>query len=172
MKIEYLAPYLPYKINVVWLNEIEELVFDPNPANGVLMELTPENIVYFSTNNKTTKPALMPLSKLSNDQWFEVFIAGMGGLKAHYDSFCSYRVESTRKVSYLFNTKERDLPNFPKKYKTLFYFNYGMPQFVCDFSGAAFNQLAAFNKLYELHADVAGLIENGFAFDLTLLKTQ
>jgi hypothetical protein len=116
------------------------------------------------------KPILRPLSDVTPEQWLEVFFAGMDYLKEHYDSFCDYHIHVGNKVAWLFNKNERD-KYITNKYRTLFYYNYGIPQFGMDIHlGSAFNQKAAFEKLYSFHADVDNLIDAGLALDINTLN--
>lgn len=69
--IQYLSPYLPYGLNVLWLEETQEDVF--TTSSGVPMEMTADNIIHFCTHNNSTKPLFMPLSELTVDVMKEIY---------------------------------------------------------------------------------------------------
>lgn len=66
LELKHLAPYLPYELQIGWLSEKEEGVF--NTDSVVKMEMTADNIIYFSNNNNNTKPLFMPLSAFNNSE--------------------------------------------------------------------------------------------------------
>jgi len=99
------------------------------------------------------KPLLIPLSQLTEDQWREVFKAGFagtinGGWK-NIDQFYFERHDDKaielglREISLVFEFDNQQFGTGPY----------------------AFNQLRAFEKIYELHGDVDGLIKRGLALN-------
>ncbi len=96
----------------------------------------------------TFKPLLIPLSELTDQQWVEVFKAGCA-------AFDDGHITADVSKEWVMVGRGYDIASFDFRWLE-FKINSHMP---------SFNQLSAFNKLYELHADLENLIENGLALN-------
>ncbi len=171
MKLEHLAPYLPYELKIVWFNKKSKDIY----KIGFDSEIDFDNSIYplstliFTINQGKElgwKPILRPLSDLTKEiehngekfvpmlKLFE--LAWKMKYEGEEDKF-DFRdllgngygaFELNRKIALVYRKKE----------------------FICtDWTSSEYyrvsNQLTMFQKLFEWHFDVFGLIEKGLAID-------
>lgn len=98
---------------------------------------------------KCFKPLLIPLSELTNEQWLSVFNSG--------NSMKDLGLIGAVSLHGRTHIKSDELGD-----ETIMSFNPANNSF---YSLYPFNQLVAFEKLFELHIDVFGLIESGLALN-------
>lgn len=150
LELKHLAPYLPYGLKVKHFD-------DERSIKSIC------DIVHISTDDEVClinsmyeyyeriediKPLLLPLSAFTDEQWIEVFKTGQpfGAGDLHRSkNGATYYAESGGQISYSQNWKHFT-------------------------ASTIFNQLAAFNKIYELHGDLHGLIESGLAINKLDIK--
>ena len=153
LELRHLAPYLPHRLDmineksgrVVTMDALQKLEGDNDLAIGA------GNGKWYGLDIWPFKPLLIPLSELTDEQWIKIFKVGClnavppitnnyleGCTIEHHDMGREVVLKGRRSISYYW------------------------PE-VSFASDIRFNQLAAFNKLYELHADLHGLIDSGLA---------
>jgi len=153
-ELKHLAPYLPYGLKVYYEDRIAEITSFYLPSGKrdkdlwiVSLEDTEDDELSCSVNFKQVKPLLHPLSSLTKEIEHngEKFIPLdrlteiFGGRKVKYDECCFY---VTHKKGFLDARETTDeIPSY-------------------------FNQLDAFNKLFEWHIDLFGLIDEGLAVEI------
>jgi len=152
LTIEYLSPYLPYEL----LCTANDVCFTEHPLAA--LHATNELAIFDFEDGeqdfylKDFKPLLLPLSELTDGQWIEVFQAGFnaGGsvIKLGKEKISIYKIDIGILIHF-FTINEG------------FIYNETMQNF--NVNAWSFNQRSAFRKLYELHADLDGLIDKGLA---------
>lgn len=161
---ELLSPYLPYKLQICYrVLDLENGNPDTdNPddrmkdcimeMNGARLDncLLPETDRWYD-KNAIFKPLLIPLSLLTIENWVDVFNAGNDmkdlGKLVVCEKYGRTHIQIDNDTKFSFN------PN-----NNSFYTLY------------PFHQLVAFNKLFELQADLFGLIEKGLAINKLTIK--
>jgi hypothetical protein len=155
LELKHLSPYLPYGLKCR----------SDMPGNTIFeMRILSNNNAYEDDRScrwgiGTFKPLLTPLSELTNSQWIDVIIAGDIVLEREqtYDMDFEWDKENDLLIIGIPHDGGREHIKFSKHFMA--------------FGGSLWiNQLAAFNKLYELHADVYGLIESGCALNKNSLN--
>ena len=179
LELKYLAPYLPYGIKVMVPYGIDDLVgihfSDDTDYNKT--SITKHNInnplanTECQTLNFTDiKPILRPMSDLDkeikvNEDYVitmeEIFISAFGGIggcgitnngdKIFIAQYCTEKI--TFNTSYLCFETYAIAPDGESEWNP------------------PFNQLQLFEKLYQYHFDVFGLIEQGLAIDINTLQS-
>lgn len=149
LTIEHLACYLPYGLQCQWKR---------SDGKTITNTLTVSDYD-FLVRKIEFKPLLRPMAEISEDEYMEVFKAGMDddileSFTKHHD----LAVHIFGEVARLYDKKVGFLLWLPKSH-LISYHN-------CNFGqswGFRFNQYKAYQKLFSLHADVFGLIEQNLA---------
>lgn len=172
LELNHIAPYLPYNLQLAyigsdgWWKEFTNCDTTKDDYNqlGYLYQLSAQYIWllfphegdYFEYHYNDIKPLLTPLSELSTDQWTEVLESGLDdNTKKFFNSIydCNITVFETG-----------------VKYDIRELISYNFINSQLNTTARKFNHLNFFNKLFELHADVYGLIEAGLAINKNTLK--
>lgn len=154
LQLKHLACYLPYGLTLQLDGKVKELVGLEAPyktnnnyfIHGIVREIggTYRHTQSMCLTEKTVhlcKPLLIPMSELKKEQWIKVFKAATG-----------FDIE-------ILNI---DPTSVHCSFNGTMYGHYYFDD--CEFrSTQTFNQLAAFDTLFSLHADIHGLIEKGLA---------
>jgi hypothetical protein len=191
LTFEHLAPYLPYKLNIVFDNKIkgelygiglQDLVFDLT-----VIELNDENQpIYKKWCLLDTKPILRPLSDLDLSI-FTTMVRNVTGWKNvvsvitnKYFAVCEYESDEDSngldtQEQYLLYSEESDTENVisirEPKPNSVFDFNvaYGTSDEMRYFMNYK-TIMMYYNQLFKYHFDVFGLIEKGLAIDINTIK--
>lgn len=166
LTIEHLSNYLPYNLQIqIELpigNEIgilKAVGFHPYTGKEeritIFINTDKENgrqiILKKDTTKSIIKPLLIPLRELTKQQVIDIFTAGF--LNAGHTDWPVYNID----------IEWHDLAVELFYKKASFSFDFKNCQF--ETQPFAFNQKKAFEKIYELHADINGLIEAGLAIN-------
>jgi len=165
LTIKHLAPYLPYGLKGSWTEtfEIEKLI-------GFCEDEVITNVEQFPL--KDFKPILRPLSDLIEEIEHngEKFIP----LIKLFDISVGHNWSSTNYLGCILGVNEFWLQLKDKKPSFAFGYNWENEMFYYltkeNYYLKVYNQLGLFNKLFEWHFDVFGLIEKGIAIDINTLK--
>jgi hypothetical protein len=160
LEIKHLAPYLPYglKMTTTMLQnpvELAGLGTDTDIIKKIFIHHHKYTAWYPIEN---FKPILTPLDNILYIEWLDVFLAGINSLKCPYPAGAigpSNIIMHDNAVEFFINPVDTITYDFTEN------------QFHSD---SRFNQLAAFNELYKLHADLDKLIPPGLAIDENHLK--
>ena len=173
LQLEHLCGYLPYglKMQIDWPNGnistglLKSIGLHPGIGGEdlltIFVEIEKDNSrqFIFRKNQKKymVKPLVIPLSELTREQWMEIFQAGIDNLKVPVPKHLlgDLHLELTDMAAELFT-------DFCNQVNDSISFYFVEKQFSTDLR---FNQLAAFNKIYELHGDLHGLLEKGLALN-------
>lgn len=118
---------------------------------NLVEKITVHNVTHCLFEQEKVKLLLTPLSELTKEDWVEVFKAG--------DVDCEIGCITELRISDNIYRLLTDYGAF-RYYGDINEFDTDRP----------FNQLLAFNKLYELHADVENLIGQGLALNKNQVK--
>lgn len=162
LTIEQVLSYAPYGLTGLWINGKNRIYKvtnvcvcgDGNISFGRSLKTRYKHELHRPLSEFT--PLLLPLSELKN--WDEVFFAGMDNACPPLPKYVSLGLE------YHDNAVEC-IVDFSDNQRASISYSFDEKMF--ESNGVRFNQLAAFNKLFELHADVNHLIEKGLALDKT-----
>jgi len=165
LKLEHLAPYLPYGLQIQLEGKIKELIGLESPyktndnffIRGQVREIggTYRQTHSMCLTEKTAhlcKPLLLPLSELTDEQWIEVFEVGFQALNREPKLLSDVFIEKPINRVSIYT---KDTGNMVVS------FNYVNNQFITD--TLAFNQISALKHLRKLHADLDSLLDKGLA---------
>lgn len=154
LELKHLAAYLPYGLKVQYFDaergEIKvctiELIHLPDEITII------DGMNEYDVAFDDIKPLLIPLSELTKEQWFLI-------IKAGFDNIVLMEPKKLGNwdIEYHANAVEIVFGGFSASY------DFRNFQFNSDIF--LFNQLAAFNKMYGLHADFNHLIAEGLALN-------
>lgn len=139
LELRHLAGYLPYGLKMV--RPDRKTVLELHGIAGDLLIFKEDNETYGSILSGNYKPLVIPLSQLTKEDWQQVFVAGCPQFADEFS------VEVTE--NWVILDQCYDISTFDFRYRN-FEISHSMPPF---------DALAAFEKLYSLHADLHGLIE-------------
>jgi regulatory protein YycH of two-component signal transduction system YycFG len=161
LEIKYLAPYLPFKVKVID-TEAEDCIWTLHPYKDSLDCLNDNEHIslenFITENNVTKTPThkllLRPLSDLIKEIEIngEKFVPIVELAKLAYPDLV-WEFDRTRAISEWNNEL------------AYFFFNKNS-FFACFFNNSIPNQLDLFQRLFEWHFDVFGLIDQGLALPL------
>lgn len=168
---QQLSCYLPYGLKVM-------LNGSNHPTRILGLELNPLNIIVVrygeiresKVSLKYVKPILRPLSDLTEPEIMELLMSGMAEdvlevlQKAH--EFAGY---TSGQVIRLYD-KTQGIQLIAPAY-TLVSYSISTCQFNLKW-GFRYNMFDVFQKMFEMHLDVFGLIESGDAIDVNTLPKQ
>ena len=142
LELKHLAPYLPYNLKVSKLHVMHTCL-----GIGSIDHI-------LTTQKEAYKPILRPLSDLTKEIEIngEKFVPIVELAKIAYPDLV-WEFDRTRAISEW------------KKEPAYFFFQKNS-FFACLFNNAIPNQIVLFNKLFEWHFDVFGLINQGLALPL------
>lgn len=167
LELKHLCAYLPFSIHCMVLN------FDNEEKEYILDCVTTESyrslcFIDIDGNElpaeacligeERVKPLLIPLDKISDSQWIEIFASGMLSVGHVYWPIAEPFIERTS-----------DAIEIIVKSKS-YTFDFKASQF--ETQPYAFNQRVAFEKLYELHVDLNDLIGAGLALNKLEILNQ
>lgn len=143
--IEHIAPYLPYGLMGLFFSK-KDLLFGIDGDN-ILSSLNNGNCLI-----KDFKPLLVPLSEFTNEHWRNVFECGFNNnINKGYRSMDDFEyIKHDNAIELLLGMLALSLDFDNIQFNT---------------EPRAFNQLAAFKKIYQLHGDLNKLIEKGLAIN-------
>lgn len=152
LELRHLAGYLEHGLKVIWVHN--NIIFTMD-ADGCLQNtLTISDILDEQLHEETClKPLVIPLSQLTDIKWIEVFKAGINEFKDIESDYYVQRHKRFVVIEYV-------------QWSTRIKVTYDIKNQQFNISGHPnFNQLAAFTKLYSLHADLHGLVEKGIGLN-------
>lgn len=156
LKIEHLAPYLPYGVKAT---------IKPQNEIWQIEGLTCHETAYlkggqYPCDISDIIPHFLPLSELTGRQWLQVFNAGteganpvLPGLDGRIENFLEYHSDFGIELI---------IEDESTKYSISIDYDFKNRQFSTNIR---FNQVKAFNKIFEFHGDLNFLIENGLAIN-------
>lgn len=156
LELKHILPYLPYELEVKGNDTVAPgvMVSIVSGMPGLLLYEDKDNIEYYELS--AIKPLLIPLSGLTQQQWHNVFNAGL--LNAN-PALPEEFLKAKRSVEYHHEAIELCYDHSGNS------ISYSFDEFMFTSNGIRFNQIAAYQKLYEHHADIHHLIDAGFALN-------
>lgn len=164
LELKHICNYLPYDIKVGIKEDqykskygLRVFGFDMGINDQVTLRVIDDGIkLPFFVNLEDCKPLLLPLSELTQEQWHEVFNFGFNNANPKLPEFWN---KKKRTIEFHDNAVELCFENEINNC------SYSFDEVMFSTNGTRFNQLAAFNKIHELHGDIENLIGAGLALN-------
>lgn len=163
--VDIIAPYFPYGLKAYNFDDERSLESFCRVVELRDGEVTISNSDYeYHVFIKDLKPILRPMGSLTDDEWRQVFRAGLYNT---WPCLPSKFLNEPLSVEYHDNHIMVEAINDGGNS-----FTFELMSQSFSTQGIRFNQLAAFNELYKLHADLYYLIDKGLAIDVNALNVQ
>ncbi|NDV93491.1 hypothetical protein D0T84_00975 [Dysgonomonas sp. 521] len=181
LQLEDIAGYLPYELKarkngIDFIGKVD--YWDGNGYKNEEISITNKEVGYFLLGIQELRPILRPMSDLYESCLEDgkipiVELAKICYRKAEYDAILEdgrcYAINNIKAKQYSFMY---DISHKGFMAMSLFFSSQNSKKIQAydDRPGAVFNQTELFQKLYEWHFDVNGLIERDLAIDINTLK--